>query len=284
MLHGDYIAEVVICDNNPHGKHGQLLRDVCLQSNWEYRSLNNSQGTAIAKDTAVHACSHGNYVVCLDSHVLLYPGFFESMYAAIETHGAQSLFHGPLVHDNSDHVATSLNGTWEGGMCGQWQRDVMYDSGQLTFPIINAATGMFVAHRDTWMGFNARFRGFGGEEGYLQRKYLAAGRGVYCVSGAKWWHKFGRPNGTPYLLTHADKLRNYLIGWLELGLPTGEVIEAFVRENLVTRFEAMQVLTSVRLELCMSCEFRRYNECSKCNCLIDRICSKGEAKCPTNRW
>ena len=36
--------------------------------------------------------------------------------------------------------------------------------------------GMFMAKKDSWLGFNEHFRGFGGEEVYIHEKYRKAGR------------------------------------------------------------------------------------------------------------
>jgi hypothetical protein len=42
-------------------------------------------------------------------------------------------------------------------------------------------------------------------------------------------HRFGRPRGAPYPLTIEDKLRNYLLGHLELGLDPTPVVTHFSR-------------------------------------------------------
>ncbi|MGH2614324.1 MAG: hypothetical protein ACRDJC_03720, partial [Thermomicrobiales bacterium] len=43
----------------------------------------------------------------------------------------------------------------------------------------------------------------------------------------RWVHRFNRPAGVPYPLFIEDKLRNYLIGHLELGLDPAPVLEHF---------------------------------------------------------
>jgi hypothetical protein len=98
--------------------------------------------------------------------------------------------------------------------------------------------GCFVVFRDTWLGFNSEFRGFGGEEGYIQKKYIRAGQSVYAMPGSRWWHRFGRPNGVKYQLSNIDKFRNYYIGWQELGLDTAPVVSHFVGSRLVTTQQA----------------------------------------------
>lgn len=65
----------------------------------------------------------------------------------------------------------------------------------------------------------------------------------------RWTHRFARPNGTPFRLSFADRLRNYLIGCDELGLATAPVLDHFrqlvgdtVVDGVVARWEAEKAL------------------------------------------
>jgi hypothetical protein len=87
--------------------------------------------------------------------------------------------------------------------------------------------GLFACRRLAWPGFNRRFRGFGGEEGYLHEKFRQAGGRSLCLPFLRWIHRFNRPMGIPYTNTWDDRLRNYLIGFTELGWDTGPVEEHF---------------------------------------------------------
>ena len=49
----------------------------------------------------------------------------------------------------------------------------------------------------------------------------------------KWVHRFGRPDGTKYEVKLKDKIRNYIIGWSELGLDIGPIIENFASKMTV---------------------------------------------------
>jgi hypothetical protein len=40
-------------------------------------------------------------------------------------------------------------------------------------------------------------------------------------------HRFERPGGAPYLVTTEDRIRNYLLGHIELGLPIDPIIDHF---------------------------------------------------------
>ena len=73
--------------------------------------------------------------------------------------------------------------------------------------------GLFACRREAWPGFNPRFRGFGGEEGYLHEKVRRNGGRVLCLPALGWTHRFARPLGPPYRPTWEDRVRNYRIGW-----------------------------------------------------------------------
>lgn len=98
------------------------------------------------------------------------------------------------------------------------------------FPIPGMGLGLFTCLKDKWLGFSPHFRGFGGEEMYIHEKYRQAGAQAVCLPWLKWGHRFGRPNGIPYLpiLTRWNKIRNYVIGHNELGLPLDRVKEHFM--------------------------------------------------------
>ena len=87
--------------------------------------------------------------------------------------------------------------------------------------------GLFACRRAAWPGFNPDFRGFGGEEGYIHEKFRRAGGRTLCLPFLRWMHRFTRPLGIPYVNRWEDRLRNYLIGFRELGLDTAPVVEHF---------------------------------------------------------
>ena len=98
--------------------------------------------------------------------------------------------------------------------------------------------GLFSCRKSAWLehgGFNPRFRGFGGEEGYIHKKVPQAGHRTLCLPYLKWLHRFGWPRGVPYRLQRLDKLRNYLLGCTELRLDIAPVREHFLDSGLVSR-------------------------------------------------
>jgi hypothetical protein len=105
--------------------------------------------------------------------------------------------------------------------------------------------GIFACHRDAWLGFNPRFIGFGGEEGYIHEKFRRAGSRTLCLPFLRWSHRFQRPLGPPYRNVWDERVRNYLIGWHELELDPapvtshfGELLGAHVVERMRATIEA----------------------------------------------
>jgi hypothetical protein len=43
----------------------------------------------------------------------------------------------------------------------------------------------------------------------------------------RWIHRFTRPDGPKYRNVWEERLRNYIIGWREVGLPLKEIVEHF---------------------------------------------------------
>jgi hypothetical protein len=107
--------------------------------------------------------------------------------------------------------------------------------------------GLFACRRDAWLGFNPEFRGFGGEEGYIHEKFRKAGRRVLCLPFLRWVHRFGRPLGVPYRNKWEDRIRNYVIGFGELGVPTDD-LEAHFKELLGAPV-AERIFADIRAEL-----------------------------------
>lgn len=103
------------------------------------------------------------------------------------------------------------------------------------YQIPGMGLGLFTCRRDAWLGFNPHFLGFGGEEMYIHEKFRKAGHKAICLPWLKWGHRFGRPHGTPYLevCTRFNKVRNYILGLRELGLPVRPCWEHFVAGRLV---------------------------------------------------
>jgi len=290
-------VEIIVIDNTPHTAHGKMLRD--LVDGWSgpyairYIPFPDTLGTSQTRN-AVFAHARGEWVMCVDCHVLLAPGAIQRFldYGATVPESSD-LFHGPIVYDDNTTFSSHFDPTWREEMWGIWAnawayRGTVYSTkqgpdGRVLFCDLMTGTplaeiegdeipavawpqhelalsrmghrmlgagpdeppfeipaqglGLFACRRDAWLGFNSHFRGFGGEECYIHAKFRQAGHRVWCLPFLRWGHRFGRPDGVRYPLSRFLKVRNYVLGFQELGLPLDPVHRHFVQSKLFSQFE-----------------------------------------------
>jgi len=218
-------TELLVVDNYGCRHTKELVRDWVRGT---YVLANDIAGTATAKDLVFRNAS-GAAVLCCDSHVLFPPGVVARLKRFHrENPTCDDLLQGPLVYDDGELVSTHFDPVWREQMWGIWATDPRgLDCDGEPFDIPMQGLGAFSCRTDAWLGFHPGFRGFGGEEGYIHEKFRRAGRRCLCVPWLRWMHRFGRPRGTPYPLTVEDKLRNYVLGHIELGLDLAPVLAHF---------------------------------------------------------
>jgi hypothetical protein len=239
--------EFVVVDNNPGGPCSDALADL---ANWvdgyRYVPRGDMRGTAIRD--AVFQEASSPVVLCLDSHVLVAPGALTALLDYFDAHPfSRDLVQGPLVYDDLKKLSTHWEGNWRGGMFGTWGTDPRGEAADAPpFDIPLQGLGLFACRRDAWPGFNPLFRGFGGEEGYIHEKIRQRGGRTLCLPALRWVHRFGRPMGVPYVNRWEDRIRNYYIGFNELGLDT-EAMEQHYAEHL-GREVAARILDDIRRE------------------------------------
>jgi len=197
-------------------------------SGGRYLRRTDIQGTAAPRNL-VFLEAAGDMVVCCDSHVLFPPG----VVARLQEFSARNpecndLLQGPMLYDDLQSISTHLEPEWREEFWGTWATDPRgLEPDNEPFEIPMQGLGAFACRKRAWLGFNPRFRGFGGEEGYIHEKFRQAGRRTICLPWFRWLHRFGRPAGVPYPLTIDDKFRNYMIGHAELALDLTKPIEHF---------------------------------------------------------
>lgn len=203
-----------------------------------YILATDSAGTAYAKNL-VFEKARGEAVLCCDSHVLFERGVVARLKRFYrDERDCRDLLQGPLVYDDGTLVSTHFEPVWREQMWGVWATDPRgEDPDGEPFEIGMQGLGAFSCRTAAWPGFHSGFRGFGGEEGYLHEKVRRAGGRCLCLPWLRWMHRFGRPRGVPYPLTVEDKLRNYLLGHLELGLDTAPVLDHFAQHLAADRIE-----------------------------------------------
>ena len=101
------------------------------------------------------------------------------------------------------------------------------------FEIPGQGLGFFSCRKDAWLGFNPAFRGFGGEELYIHRKFRQAGAKALCLPWLGWHHRFAPAQWTTYNRSVYSKARNYVIGHQETGLDLAPVEKEFVSSGRI---------------------------------------------------
>ncbi len=230
LYHREILDEIefLLIDNHPDGGSAAALKSLeNAVPNFRYVPYNTRRGSSV-KDFVFEEAV-GEFILCMDCHVLVVPGALKRLVDYLDAHKATSdLLQGPLVYDDLTTISTHLGTEWRGGMYGCWAYDERgSDPEGEPFDIPMQGMGLFACRKAAWPGFNPRFRGFGGEEGYIHEKFRQHGGRTLCLPFLRWLHRFNRPNGVPYPLNWEDRIRNYMIGFRELGLGTSEMEEHF---------------------------------------------------------
>lgn len=233
-------VEILIVDN--YGcKH---TKDIANKTGSRYLLFKEAGGTAAPRDLVFKEAS-GRAVLCLDCHVLLLPRAIERLKRYYRWRpDCNDLLQGPLIYDDLNGSATHFDPVWRSQMWGVWASDKR-GCGTEPFDIPMQGLGLFSCRKTAWLGFNPKFRGFGGEEGYIHEKFRQAGHRCLCLPWLGWVHRFGRVHGqdNSYRLTVDDKVRNYVIGHSELNLPLEPIIEHFSTQ--LDRRKVLQIVADV---------------------------------------
>jgi Glycosyl transferase family 2 len=240
--------EFVIIDNNPGGACSEALSELGTWING-YRYIPRGEWSGTAIRNAVFEEASSPFVLCVDSHVVIVPGALSKLTDYFEAHpDSRDLLQGPMLYDDLRKIATHMEPRWRAGMYGTWAEDERgADPLSSGFEIPLHGLGLFACGREAWPTFNRMFRGFGGEEGYIHEKIRQRGGRTLCLPFLRWLHRFGRPMGLPYLNRWEDRMRNYMIGFTELGLDPAEM-EAHFAEFLGAETSA-KIFDEIKREL-----------------------------------
>lgn len=224
-------TEIIVVDNHPDGEASKPLKN--LEQIPGYRYLPFQRFTATAVRDLIFREANADFVLCMDSHVMIYPGALAKLLDYYDQHPqTPDLLHGPMFSESLNSVLTHFKPTWGAGMYGQWALDERgKEPDNEPFEIQMQGLGLFSCRKEAWTGFNPRFSGFGGEEGYIHEKFRQQGGKVLCLPFLRWLHRFTRPAGVQYPLNWKDRIRNYYIGFTELGLDT-EPVDTHFSEHL----------------------------------------------------
>ena len=227
MYHDLSDCEIVVVDNYGDDALKDWIhywhRDVA-----RYAKYTEAVGTPPAKQH-VFDFAEGEFVLCIDCHVLIFPGALDKLKKWVDSgEDADALVHGPMAYDSLKAFVTHMDPLWRGDMWGTWA-DLVDESAlpDKPFEIPMHGMGVFGSRRQSWLRFNDEFRGFGGEEGYIHEKFKKHGRKILCLPFLKWCHRFSDHTVIRYPLKLGDRIRNYVIGFRELGLSIDPIVEHF---------------------------------------------------------
>tara|TARA_R100001143_G_C3334981_1_gene121316 strand:+ start:287 stop:1123 length:837 start_codon:yes stop_codon:yes gene_type:complete len=210
-------VEILVVDNNPTSKSGAEVKKFIETSipNGRYIPFTKYKSNFV-KDV-VFTEAAGEYVLCIDCHVLIPPGVVEKLISYYSLFpNTKDLLQGPLLHDSFKATSTHFDPEWSGNMFGKWGfAKELFEAGA-PFEIPMQGGGLYSCKKEHWVGFNKKLRGFGCEEFYIQEKFRKNGGRALCLPFLQWTHRFGRPEGAKFPLNMEDRIKNYYIAWMEL--------------------------------------------------------------------
>lgn len=242
-------VELLVVDNKPDGAHGLEVRN--LVENWlahsdaigavRYVAAPEATGTSQPRNRVfLEAASPA--VLCCDCHVMFPARVIEKLIRFYDdVPGTNHLYSGPMLYDTCMDHSTHFAREWREEMWGTWAKDDragkprwrIYEDlpTEDGFQIPGQGLGAFSCRKEAWLGFNPHFLGFGGEELYIHRKYELAGHAAIALPWFYWLHRFGRPDGAKYPTSTYLKVRNYVLGHLEIGMALDDIHQHFVLEK-----------------------------------------------------
>jgi hypothetical protein len=229
-------VEILVVDETPQTAEGQAVRGFIERAagrkchSMRYIKHDFPLGPALSKnDVFLHA--KADNVLCMDCHILFPPGTIERLIEWFDTFAPKSedLFCGPNLLDDLQTFQTEMTDVWRGENWGIWHNNEKGNSPENPpYEIWGNGCGVMACRKFAWLGFNPHMRGFGGEEGYIHEKFRKFGRKVINLPFLQWIHRYQRPGGPRYRLSREVKMRNLVIGFLELGRDLDPIYNHFV--------------------------------------------------------
>lgn len=247
-------VEFVIVDNNPSGSHGADVKKLCNSIKEPHQYIPFTEYNSTSVRSKIFEYAKTPYVLVMDCHILFEQGALKKLIDFYESgKDTGNLLQGPMLYDNLVNFATHFDLQWRSHMWGIWGTDKRAENPEAEpFEIPAQGLGCFSCRKDSWLGFNPLFRGFGGEEGYIHEKYRKAGKKTLCLPFLRWIHRFGRPDGVKYPLTLENKVRNYFIGFEELKLDTSPIYEHFLKESKQTHETLKKWHDDIKKSMCIA--------------------------------
>jgi glycosyltransferase involved in cell wall biosynthesis len=126
--HPRELFKLLVVDNNPGSAHSKETFTFCKKVNATYIPYTKARGTAAPRN-AIFENADTDYVVCMDSHVMLmgpqfesgFPGGVVALWDYFRAYpDTRDLLTGPQVHDGMTVFNTHFNNEWGAYMQGRW--------------------------------------------------------------------------------------------------------------------------------------------------------------------
>lgn len=277
-------TELVVIDQSADKRDGKVVKDWFPWASKGFHSskyvpYTESFGSSLAKEKGFQE-ANGEIVLCVDSHVILWPNSITSLIQFVEDHPeSNDLLCGPMIYDDMQTVSTHLDNVWSSNQWGVWKEarvcscgtslEVRYNvyehawearppcytqpwkprcwncGGDINlttcksllevignpFEVWAQGTGLLASKKSAWPGFPKGVKGFGGEEVIIHMKYRQKGDKVLCLPELKWTHRFIRANPPEYNLDKWYQVRNYVLGFRELGMSLDPIYDHFISQK-----------------------------------------------------
>lgn len=243
--------ELIVVDNDPDGEpnrhsedsHSNKAKRHVEAMGGKYDHFTTVQGTAAAKGRIFELATAPNVLV-IDCHVMLAAGSIKRLIEYFDANPeSRDLLQGPCKN-----AGTHFAPQWGGMMFGTWANDSR-GKGDDPFEITMQGCGLFACRKAAWPGFHPLLRGFGPEEGHIHARIRKAGGKCLCLPWLRWSHRFGNPGGSSPGASNEERLRGYLITWLDTGeLCLSDIRKQFIEGRFVTTRQFDAVLAKTRDE------------------------------------
>lgn len=220
--HRSEIDEIIVVDNHPQGCSRTAAKTLAVGGRYIHRP--DLSGTSKSRQH-IFELSQSRYTMVIDAHVVLAPGSLSKTREFLKSRAINDsdLFHGPVLLDNGEVMATQWVDNFCGGLWGEWFCSVDLLSSDRPIPISSMGLGLFLMETKSFPGFNPGFTQFGGEESYLHEKVRQRGGKCWCLPWLRWGHQWRESNNVggniaPYPFDDKFHIRNMVLGHWELGV------------------------------------------------------------------
>lgn len=253
--------EVIVVDNSPvDSTHSREVKNLLNHFHFARFIPHSGPASTTQPRQRIFDEATGDIVLVLDCHNLLANGAVNQLIEWFEANpNCGDIISGPMLYawcapflnhkELPPCYETQFDPVWRSEMWGTWGcNEQGGNRDNPPFEIPGNGLGLFACLKKYWLGFNPHFRGFGGEELYIHTKFRQAGKKAICLPFLRWIHRYGRGTGSPtYPLTMWNKIRNYVLGFNELGLNLDPIYDHFVRQYPnATKEQMMELLWKER--------------------------------------